>query len=85
MIGGFEGEANEGVGFLESLIDVSPVLGMADVNVGDQAFGYELQLMPDAFHQHATMTLDFFDSLIDLIESAVNPFESLVDALEAPI
>jgi len=40
LLGSFEGEANQGVGFLKSLIDVSPVVGMPDVDMGDQAFGY---------------------------------------------
>jgi len=83
LVGGFERKANKGVRLLKTLIDVRPVFGMADVDVSDQAFGNELKLMAQSFHQHAAVSLDLFDPLIYFIESAINPFESPVNLLEA--
>jgi len=40
VLGGFEGEANEGVRFLKSLIDVGPVFGVANINMRQKTFGY---------------------------------------------
>ena len=86
VVGRFEREANEGVGFLESLIDVGPVLGMADVNVGHQALGHEVKLVPEAFDQHAAMALDLFQPFVhlptQLLELPVDSFETAVDLPE---
>jgi len=89
VVGRFEREANEGVGFLESLIDVGPVLGMADVNVGHQALGHEVKLVPEAFDQHAAVPLDLFQPFVhlptNLLELPVDSFESVIDLLEPVI
>jgi hypothetical protein len=86
MVGRFEREANESVGFLESLIDVRPVLGMADINMGHQALGDEVKLVPEAFHEHPAMALDLFQPFVHLptqfLELPVDSFESAVDLPE---
>lgn len=82
---GFVGEPDQGVGFPESLVRVGPVLGMADINVGRQPFGQQVNLKAKAFDQHAAMALDLFDPAAHFVESVINPFEPLVDLLKPSV
>ena len=64
---------------------------MTHVNVCHQAFGHKVQLVTEAFDQHAGMALDLLDSLVKSrvhfleagIESLLLPFKALVYPLEA--
>src|SRR5947209_4058673 len=89
LVGRFVIEADESVGFLESLIDISPVFGMADVDVGQQTLGYELKLMSEAFDQHAGVVFDLFQSFVhlttQLLELPVNALKALVNAFETTV
>ena len=89
LVGCFVIKADESVGFLKSLIDVGPVFGMADINVGHQAFSHKVQFVPEAFDKHAAVALDLFRPLVhlpaDLFELPVDAFESAVDLLESVI
>lgn len=42
LIGRLVRKTDEGVGFLEALVYVRAVFSVTDINVGEQAFGYEL-------------------------------------------
>jgi len=86
LLSRFEGEANEGVGVLESLIDVGPVLGMADINVGHHSFGNQVQFMSEAFDQDTAMALDLLQPFIHFssqpLEFSSQPLEFSAQLLE---
>ena len=58
------------------------VLGVPAFDKDREAFGHKLNLMAEAFDQHAGMALDLFDPLVERIEAGSEPiflpFKSLI-------
>ena len=93
------GTADEGVGFLELPIDFGLVLRVPALDEDGKALGHKLHLVAEPFDQHAGVTLQFIEPLIDRnkplvdrskllvvrIEPLLDPIESLVYRIEAGI
>lgn len=65
------GTADEGVRLLELAIEIFPFLHVLNLDVHGETLGYEVQLVAEAFDQHAAMALGLFDPFIDFIEPPV--------------
>lgn len=68
------GTADEGVRVRKLAVEIFPFLHVLDLNVHGEAFGYEVDLVPEALDEQAIMAY----SLIHVIESAVDSLESSV-------
>jgi hypothetical protein len=64
---------------------VFPFLDMLNLDVPGEAFGHKLNLVPEAFHQHAGVPLDLFLPFVrlstQLLELPVNRLESAIEVL----
>ena len=65
------GTTDEGVRLLELAVEIFPFLHMLDLDVHGETLGYEVQLVAEAFHQHAAVSLDLVDPVIDLMEAPI--------------
>jgi hypothetical protein len=52
---------------------VFPFLGMLNLDVHGEAFGHELKLVPEAFNQHAGVSLDLFQPFGHLSPQLLEP------------
>jgi hypothetical protein len=81
------GTADEGVRVLELALEIFPFLHMLDLDVHGKALGHELDVVPEAFDQHAGVALDLFQSFVhlatQLLELPVNALKALADAFKA--
>lgn len=82
------GAAEEGGHVPELAVEIFPILPVPDLDMHEQPLGYQMKLMANSFDEHAVMA----NSLIHVIESAINRFEasvvpiqSLFDRIEATV
>jgi hypothetical protein len=76
---------DKGVRLLELAVEIFPFLRVLDLDVHREAFRYELELVPEPFGQHAAVTFDLLDPVIDFIELAICLVESPVHPVESPV
>jgi len=83
------GAADESVGFSELLSDVGLVLGVPAFDEDREALGHKLNLVAEAFDQHAGMALDLFKAFFHprghFFEASVNCSETLINCCKAII
>jgi hypothetical protein len=64
------------------LIVVFPFLHVLNLDVHCETLGHKLNLVAEAFNQHAGVPLDLFDPLVGRIEASIEPlflpFEALI-------
>ena len=79
------GKMDEGAGFLVLPVVVFPFLHMLNLDVHCKSFSYKLDLVPEAFNEHAAMAFDLVDPVIYFIEPTVYPLEPLIQPMNKPM
>jgi len=90
------GATDEGVGLVESAVNIYLVLGIVSVNEDSEPFGHKPDLVTEVFDQDARVPLDlvkprihlpthFFETPVDLFKALVDLFKALVNPSEALI
>ena len=74
--------AEEGRHILELAVEIVSVLPVPDFDVHQEPLSHLLDLVAEAFDQHAGVAFNLFDPFIYFIEPAVYTLESPVDLLE---
>jgi hypothetical protein len=73
--------AEEGGHGLELAVEIVSVFSVSDLDMRRKAFGQQVHLVTEAFHQHACVALDFLEAVINSVVHLLKPLINRVKTL----